>query len=111
MKASKMDDLTPPLLTSRAIIALLQEHEDALKQFTVKRIGLFGSYVSGKQTPKSDLDFVVDFAEPTFDNFMELVDYLEGILGKSVNVLTLQGLQSVRVPRVAESIKRSVRYV
>jgi predicted nucleotidyltransferase len=98
-------------MTSREIKALLRAHNDSLRQFTVRRIGLFGSYATGKQTAKSDVDLVVDFAEPTFDNFMGLVNYLEEVLGKKVNVLTPQGLESIRVPKVAETIKRSVLYV
>jgi uncharacterized protein len=98
-------------MTSGGIKARLRAHQDVLKQFTVKRIGLFGSYATGKQTPTSDVDFVVDFAEPTFDNFIGLVNYLEKILGKKVNVLTPQGVESIRVPKVAQTIQRSVLYV
>jgi hypothetical protein len=98
-------------MTSGGIKAQLRANRSVLKQFTVRRIGLFGSYATGKQTPKSDVDFVVEFAEPTFDNFIGLVNYLEKILDKKVNVLTPQGVESIRVPKVSQTIKRSVRYV
>jgi uncharacterized protein len=111
MKPPKRRSSTKPVITSRKIKALLRAHNHALRQFSVRRIGLFGSYATGEQTPKSDVDLVVDFAEPTFDNFMGLVNYLEEVLGKKVNVLTPQGLESIRVPKVAETIKRSVLYV
>jgi predicted nucleotidyltransferase len=111
MKPPKRRSSTKPAITAREIKALLQAHQEALEKFTARRIGLFGSYAIGKQSPKSDVDLVVDFAEPTFDNFMGLVNYLEEVLGKKVNVLTPQGLESIRVPKVAETIKRSVLYV
>jgi len=33
----------------------------------VPSIGLFGSYAKDQQTPDSDIDFPVEFAEPRFD--------------------------------------------
>ena len=54
-------------------MSLLKEHRDILKKYRVKRIGLFGSYVRGEQKRYSDIDFLVEFEKPTFDNFMDLV--------------------------------------
>jgi predicted nucleotidyltransferase len=99
-------------LTSRQIIAQLQKHHDVLqKQFAVKKIGLFGSYAAGRQTKKSDVDFVVEFEEPTFDNFMGLIAFLEKLFGKKVDVLTPEGVESIRVRSVAEEIQRKTVYV
>ena len=98
-------------LTSRGIIRKLQEQNDALKRFSVRRIGLFGSYVAGTQTPKSDIDFLVEFDEPTFDNFMGLVSFLEKIFKRKVDVLTPEGVESIRIKSVAENIQRNTVYV
>jgi uncharacterized protein with HEPN domain len=45
----------------------------------VKRIGLFGSFVSGEQKPGSDVDLLVEFerGKKTFDNFMALSFFLK----------------------------------
>ena len=96
--------------TSQEIIAKLKEHHDALKQFSVRRIGLFGSYAAGRQTPKSDIDFVVEFGEPTFDNYMALIDFLEKLFGKKVDVLTPEGVESIRIKSVADDIRRNTVY-
>ena len=48
-------------LTPKVVIATLHSTSDALKEFSVRKIGLFGSYAAGRQTQKSDLDFVVEF--------------------------------------------------
>ncbi len=96
--------------TSQEIIAKLKEHHDALKQFSVLRIGLFGSYAAGRQTLKSDIDFVVEFGEPTFDNYMALIDFLEKLFGKKVDVLTPEGVESIRIKSVADDIRRNTVY-
>ena len=103
---------SPNSLTSRQIITQLQKHRDVLqKEFAVKKIGLFGSYAAGRQTKKSDVDFVVEFVEPTFDNFMGLIAFLEKLFGKKVDVLTPEGVESIRVKNVAEEIQRKTVYV
>ena len=52
-------------LTDKEIISLLKKHKDLLKKYKVKRIGLFGSYVRGEQKKRSDIDFLVEFEDPT----------------------------------------------
>ena len=98
-------------LTMEKIIASLKKHQDVLKKYMVKRIGLFGSYVIGKQKSDSDIDFVVEFQKPTFDNFMNLVDYLENLFGRKVDILTPEGIKSIRIKKIAENIKRGIVYV
>ena len=98
-------------LTRNRIVALLRRHEDMLTKYRVKRIGLFGSYVKGKQTSKSDIDFVVEFEQPSFDNYMNLAEYLEKLLGKKIDILTPEGIKSIRVKKIAQNINRSVLYV
>ena len=97
-------------LTRRQILALLRKHQDVLVRYGVKRIGLFGSYAKGMQRQRSDVDFIVEFQEPTFENFIGLVEYLEKTFGKKVDILTPEGIGGIRVKEVAESIKKSVVY-
>jgi predicted nucleotidyltransferase len=61
---------------------LLKEHKALLKKFKVKRIGLFGSYVRGEQKKDSDIDFLVEFEELNFDDFMDLFFFWRICLGK-----------------------------
>lgn len=98
-------------LTKEKIIRILNEHKGELKRFSVKRIGIFGSYVMGNQKENSDIDFVIEFENPTLDNYMELVDYLEDLFKKKVDILTPIGVESIRVKKVADEIKRSLIYV
>jgi len=93
-------------------IEILKENYDSLRDvFGVKRIGLFGSFADGTATKDSDIDILVEFAKADFDNFMNLVFYLEKLFGRKVDILTPEGIRSIRVKKVAEDIERSVRYV
>lgn len=80
-------------------------------EFGVKRIGLFGSVSVGTATEKSDIDLLVEFNRPIGLRFVNLVDYLQGILGRKVDVVTRDGLENIRVKKVAEDIRKTLIYV
>lgn len=100
------------MLTREKIIKILQEQYPYLaSEFGVKRIGLFGSYAQGVPTETSDVDIVVEFDRPVGFRFVEFAEYLEHLLGKSVDVLTTAGIQGIRVSRIAKSIEEGAVYV
>ena len=99
------------LLTGRQILKTLQNQEALLKKYSVKRIGLFGSYAKGLPKDNSDIDFLVEFEHSTYDNFLGLILELEKLFGRKVEVLTPDGVDSIRVDEVAQSIRDSVVYV
>jgi predicted nucleotidyltransferase len=90
---------------------LREEHPYLASEYGVKRIGLFGSYVKDRQTEASDIDLVVEFERPIGFKFFELSEYLERLLGQRVDLLTMAGIRSIRIPRVAEGIEESIVYV
>ena len=98
-------------LTGQEIIKVLQERSDILRKYTVKKIGLFGSYTRGEQRKHSDIDFLVEFEVPSFDNFMGLSYYLEDLFGRKVEILTPAGIESIRINQIKEEIKKSIVYV
>ena len=100
-----------PRLTKAQIVRTLRKQEEALKRYCVKRIGLFGSYARGEQTTKSDIDFLVEFGRPTYDNFYGLCVFLEKLFKRKVEVVTSSAVASIRVAEVARSIRESVVYV
>lgn len=93
------------------ILRTLKTHDADLKRYSVRRIGVFGSYARGQQTAKSDIDFLVEFAQPTYDNFCGLCVFLERLFDRKVEVLTPNAVDSIRVEEVARSIRESVVYV
>jgi len=76
-------------------------------------MGIFGSAVRGEMTDRSDIDFVVEFerGKATFKNVCGLIDFLEELFGRKVDILTLDGIDSIRIKHVREEIKREIEYV
>ena len=69
---------------------ILARNKGALRErFKVKELGLFGSFVKGRQKKRSDIDVLVVFEEgyKTFDNYMDLKFFLEGILDAKVDLV------------------------
>ena len=88
----------------------IRKHRDILLKYKVREIGLFGSFVRGEQEDRSDIDLIVDFEEPSIENFMGLSSFLENLFGKKVEILTPAGVDSIRINHVKEEIKRSIVY-
>lgn len=91
-------------LTRNQILKSLKDRPEILRKFCVKRIGLFGSYATGKQTARSDIDFLVDFVEPTFDNFMGLSFHLERLFKKKIDLITEGSLSPYIKPYVDKQV-------
>jgi len=96
------------MLTSTQIMRTLNLHQREIRQFGVKRIGLFGSFRTNKQHQKSDVDILVEFkkGEKTFDNYMELKFFLEKSFGRPVDLVLKEAVKTELKP----SILKSVRY-
>ena len=98
--------------TKEQIVSSIQDQMPYLAvEYGVSRIGLFGSFASQTADDDSDIDLLVEFHRPIGFRYMELVDYLEALLGREVDVLTPAGLQGIRVKRVADDINASIVYV
>ena len=75
-------------MTKTDILQLLKEHKVAIqKEFSVSKIGLFGSYANDTQTKDSDIDFYVEFKQKTFDNLSGLWVYLEELYHKKIDIV------------------------
>ncbi len=91
-------------LNRRSIFHMLKNHRKDLKQFQVKKIGLFGSYLRNKQNKKSDIDFLVELKHADFNNFMELSFFLEKLFGRKVDLVTQGSLSPYIKPYVAKEV-------
>lgn len=102
------------MINSKAeVLSKLRDNMEELRKFGMRRMGLFGSYVRDEQNEGSDIDLVVEFkeGEATLDNFLGLVEYLERLLGRRVDLITAEGIRHIRIAQVREEIERSVIYV
>lgn len=73
----------------------LREHKPELKEkYNVKEISIFGSYIRGDETNKSDLDILVDFTQPIgLIKFIGLEEELEDILGINIDLVPKKGIK------------------
>ena len=93
--------------TREEILGLLRERRDEMQmRFSVRSIGLFGSFARDATTDGSDIDLLVDLEKPTFDHYMDLKFYLEGLFGRSVDLV----LSDTVKPRLVPHILREVAY-
>ncbi len=95
----------------KVIEILRKEMPYCVSEYGVKRIGLFGSYAKGTPTKGSDIDILVEFEKPIGLKFMEFAEYLEDLLGTTVDILTPAGLEAIRIDQVARNITESIVYV
>lgn len=97
-----------PVADKEEIVERLREARSQITPLGVLSIGLFGSFASGKQTPASDVDLLVDFApdQHTFDNFMGLSFLLESVLGRKVEIVTPESLSPHIGPHILREVKR-----
>ena len=86
------------------VIRILEENREAVRRFGVKTLGLFGSCARGEDTKASDLDFVVEFKAGTFDQYMNLKDFLEELFNCRVDLV----LESAIKPRLRPTIMNEV---
>jgi len=80
-------------MKKKDIIKKLQREREMLKEKGVKKIGLFGSFLRGKQKPRSDVDILIEFKKPTFDNYAEVLILLEKVLRRKIDLVTKSSLR------------------
>ena len=100
------------MLTKDTVIALLREQRPRLaREFGVRRIGLFGSFARGQANEASDIDLVMEFDTPIGLRFVDLVEDLERVFGRKVDLLTTAGIQAIRRRELAAAITADILYV
>jgi len=95
------------VLTKEEIHKRLIENEGRIKEYGVKKIGLFGSYVRNRQKRKSDVDILVEFEKEkiTFDNYMHLKFFLEDLFGCKVDLVILDDLKRQLKPYILREVE------
>ena len=95
--------------TFEEIKEIIQEHKkDLKKEYGVKEIGIFVSYVKGEQKAVSDVDILIELERPIgFVKFMKLEKRISDILGVKVDLVTKKALK----PYIGQRILQEVQYV
>ncbi len=97
--------------TLNEIHSILSAHKEELrKRYKVKDMGIFGSFVRGKEKEKSDLDILVEFEEGTkigLLRFVNLENYLSALLEIKVDLV----MKSALKPRIGKRILKEAIYL
>lgn len=95
--------------TKDEVSKILLSHRQEIEGFGVNRLGLFGSFIKGKQDVNSDVDLLVEFIKgrKKFKNFMHLAFFLEELLQRKVELVTPESL----IPYLKPNILKEVEYV
>lgn len=85
-------------------ITTLREYLPKLaREYHVRSLEVFGSYVRNEQTPESDLDVLVTFDKtPGLFRYIELENFLSDMLGIKVDLVMKSSLK----PRIGQNILR-----
>lgn len=83
---------------------------EVCRRYGVKELSLFGSAARGEMSPESDIDIMVEF-EPGVRiglvKFESLIDELQSIAGRKVDLVTKHGLK----PWVRQSVLQDARVI
>ena len=91
------------------IINTLQSDKQFLTDnYGVVSIALFGSYAKGLENKDSDVDFIVEFKEPSYSLLMGLYSYLENKFNSKIEIVRKGPHLS---ERFLNSIKKDLIYV
>ncbi|MDD5773284.1 MAG: nucleotidyltransferase family protein [bacterium] len=79
----------------KKIKTVLAEQKGLIQEkYGIKEIGIFGSYVTGKQKKRSDLDILVDFKKtPGLFEFVRLKNHLSDLFGVKVDLVMKTALK------------------
>jgi hypothetical protein len=97
-----------PVETKAQVISLLQEYQQELHRFGVRRCGVFGSFARDTAIhDQSDVDILVAFEpnQKTFDNFIHLSFFLENLFGRAVDLITVESLSPYIGPHILDEVE------
>ena len=104
----KTDDVNAAIPQTREeILRVFSSHMKEMAEFGVEGLMLFGSAATDTLTPQSDVDVVVEFSKTTYRGYLEFKAFLENMLHREVDLLTLAGVRG----RLKQEIERDLIHV
>lgn len=93
-------------MTKEDIKRILKENKKILKKYKVNKIGIFGSFISGKTNKKSDIDLLVEF-DGLIDlfEFVHLTDEIQKILKTKVDLATPDAIKPYIKPKIMREVE------
>ena len=96
------------MISKSEILTKLKELKPSLyNDYSVKEIGLFGSFSDGTFSDESDIDLIVELEKPIGWKFFSLELYLQKIFNRKIDLVTKNALKD----QIKDSILKKVNYV
>jgi hypothetical protein len=92
--------------TKDRILKTIQDNNDRIKSYGVKRVGIFGSFARSSQNKKSDIDVLIEFekGKKAFDSYMELKFFLEELFNRKIDLVIREALKPAIRDRVLDEV-------
>ena len=95
------------MLSKNHIISFLEENKKYFfENYSITKIGIFGSYAAGNQNEKSDLDIIVEFSEGTnnlFEIKQSIRNYIQNNLHIKVDICREKYIKSIFKDKILKS--------
>jgi hypothetical protein len=90
------------------ILEKLKELKPLLQEdYSVKKIGLFGSFSDNSFSEDSDIDILIELERPIGWKYFTLEIFLENIFGRKIDLVTKNALKE----QVKDQILKQVKYI
>jgi uncharacterized protein len=94
--------------TGNPIFEKLRELKPMLeKEYSVKEIGLFGSFSDNTYTDNSDIDILIELERPIGWRIFTLEIFLEKTFGRKIDLVTKDALKE----QIKDQILNQVKYI
>ena len=94
-------------MTRNEILRTMDSNRARLTALGVIELALFGSYARGDAGPQSDVDFIVELSDKSFDRYMDLKDLLEELLGRKIDLVLKSAIKTRLRERILSEAVRA----
>lgn len=96
-------------LKKSAVLDILRKYkEQNTEKYGITKLGLFGSYARGEQTPSSDIDICVSIEPPSLFKLGGIHSDLKELFNKEIDLVSLTGTLK---PDFIKELNKDVIYV
>jgi predicted nucleotidyltransferase len=99
---------TAVMSTNDVLARLKMFKESRQAEYSLRSLGIFGSFARGQAQEDSDVDVVFETSEPNLFRTSRMKQELEELLARRVDVVRLRERMN---PRLKQRILREARYV
>ena len=97
------------VITTNDVLARLKMFKESRQaEYSLRSLGIFGSFARGQALEDSDVDVVFETSEPNLFRTSRMKQELEELLARRVDVVRLRERMN---PRLKQRILREARYV